>query len=169
MLLLDEATSALDPQAERVVQEALENVSRNRTTLVIAHKLSTVRKADNIVVISKGRVIEQGTHEQLIELGETYARLVKVQDLGQGKETTEPEADLDVEKFPLTSSTTTHSVGAKHCDEDTPRTEVTMNYNLLHCLWILFVEQPELKYAFFITLVACVTAGSRLDDDSRDL
>ncbi|GKT71410.1 ABC transporter [Colletotrichum tofieldiae] len=69
ILLLDEATSALDPTAERKVQASLDNVSKSRTTIMIAHKLSTVQKADKIVVLSRGEVIEQGSHQQLLDLG----------------------------------------------------------------------------------------------------
>ncbi|KAE8416741.1 P-loop containing nucleoside triphosphate hydrolase protein [Aspergillus pseudocaelatus] len=81
ILLLDEATSALDPHAEVIVQKALENASKNRTTIVIAHKLATIRNADNIVVISKGKIIEQGRHEDLVSRNGIYASLVKAQDL----------------------------------------------------------------------------------------
>ena len=79
VLLLDEATSALDTASERLVQVALETLSRGRTTLVIAHRLSTVRNADRIVVIDAGRVVEQGSHAQLMAQGGTYARLVALQ------------------------------------------------------------------------------------------
>ncbi|MDM7255624.1 MAG: ABC transporter ATP-binding protein, partial [Paracoccus sp. (in: a-proteobacteria)] len=79
VLLLDEATSALDAQSERVVQQALEVLAQGRTTLVIAHRLSTVRNADKIVVMDKGRVVEQGTHADLMALGGVYARLVGLQ------------------------------------------------------------------------------------------
>jgi ATP-binding cassette subfamily B (MDR/TAP) protein 1 len=72
VLLLDEATSALDPKAEKIVQQALDRVSKDRTTIVIAHKLSTVRTADNIAVMANGKVVEQGTHESLLELNRVY-------------------------------------------------------------------------------------------------
>ncbi|WP_126153406.1 ABC transporter ATP-binding protein [Paracoccus haematequi] len=79
VLLLDEATSALDTASERLVQDALETLSQGRTTLVIAHRLSTIRNADKIVVIEQGRVVEQGSHDQLIAQGGAYARLVALQ------------------------------------------------------------------------------------------
>ncbi|WP_417209516.1 ABC transporter ATP-binding protein [Antarctobacter sp.] len=79
ILLLDEATSALDAQSEAVVQTALEQLSRGRTTLVIAHRLSTVRNADKIVVMAAGRVVEEGTHDALIAQGGAYADLYKLQ------------------------------------------------------------------------------------------
>jgi ATP-binding cassette, subfamily B, bacterial MsbA len=79
ILLLDEATSALDSESERLVQEAIRKLMRGRTTLVIAHRLSTVRDADQIVVLEAGRVIEMGSHEALVGRGGTYARLHRLQ------------------------------------------------------------------------------------------
>ncbi|MEL6338138.1 MAG: ATP-binding cassette domain-containing protein, partial [Pseudomonadota bacterium] len=79
VLLLDEATSALDAQSEAVVQQALDRLSQGRTTLVIAHRLSTVRSADKIVVLSAGEAIEEGTHDSLLAQGGTYADLHRLQ------------------------------------------------------------------------------------------
>lgn len=79
ILVLDEATSALDSESEKQVQSALENLMRGRTTLVIAHRLSTIRHADAIVVLDGGKVVERGTHAQLLEQGGVYARLSALQ------------------------------------------------------------------------------------------
>ncbi len=79
LLLLDEATSALDAESERMVQAALESAMRNRTTLVIAHRLATVQKADRIVVLDQARIVEQGTHASLVAQGGVYARLAALQ------------------------------------------------------------------------------------------
>ena len=79
ILIFDEATSALDNESEQAVQESLEELSRGRTTLVIAHRLSTIRRADEIVTIEDGRVVERGTHEELLARGGTYARYYEMQ------------------------------------------------------------------------------------------
>lgn len=79
VLILDEATSALDAESERLVQKALTNLMQNRTSIVIAHRLSTVRRADKIVVMEKGKIIETGTHEQLLESGGKYKKLYELQ------------------------------------------------------------------------------------------
>jgi len=79
ILLLDEATSALDSESEQAVQKAFEQASKNRTTLVIAHRLSTVLKADRIIVLEDGQIVEIGTHAELVSKGGLYARLAKIQ------------------------------------------------------------------------------------------
>ena len=81
ILILDEATSALDTESERLVQDALEKLMKNRTTIVIAHRLSTIVNADKIYVLQDGRIVEQGTHSELIELAGIYSHLVDMQQV----------------------------------------------------------------------------------------
>jgi len=85
VLLLDEATSALDAESERAVQAAVERLARGRTTLVVAHRLATVKRADRIVVFEAGRIAAIGTHDALVAEGGLYARLARLQFTdGQG-------------------------------------------------------------------------------------
>ena len=89
ILLLDEATSALDTESEAQVQAALERLMAGRTTIIIAHRLSTVRGADRIYVVDRGRVVEEGDHESLMQRRGLYARLAGSQDLERAPEAAE--------------------------------------------------------------------------------
>ncbi|KAF5657891.1 ATP-binding protein subfamily B (MDR TAP) member 1 [Fusarium heterosporum] len=102
ILLLDEATSALDTKSEGVVQAALENASEGRTTITIAHRLSTIRDAHNIVVMSEGRIVEQGTHNELLEKKTAYFKLVSAQNIAAAEEmSAEEQAAIDEEEVSL--------------------------------------------------------------------
>jgi subfamily B ATP-binding cassette protein MsbA len=81
IMILDEATSALDTESERLVQDALEKMMQNRTSVVIAHRLSTIQNADTIIVLSNGKIVEQGKHQELLEKRGTYFNLVEMQSL----------------------------------------------------------------------------------------
>ena len=91
ILILDEATSALDTESERQVQQALDQVLQGRTALIIAHRLSTISHVDNIVVLESGRIVEQGTHHELMALGGRYRQLVQLQQVDGEKNTTTTE------------------------------------------------------------------------------
>ncbi|KAF1832024.1 P-loop containing nucleoside triphosphate hydrolase protein [Decorospora gaudefroyi] len=158
VLLLDEATSALDPKAEKIVQQALERVSQGRTTIVIAHKLSTIRNADNIAVMAGGGVVEQGTHDELVAQEGAYARLVKAQDLG-GQATGETNTDDDnsPEKLELVRTQTQASgIGqaSKRSDKD------GINYNLVKCTFLVLKEQGNLWKCFLILGIAALVGGA---------
>lgn len=79
ILLLDEATSALDAESERLVQQAVDGLSKDRTTLIVAHRLATVKKADRIIVMEAGQIVAQGTHSELVAQGGLYAKLARLQ------------------------------------------------------------------------------------------
>ncbi|KHN94431.1 multidrug resistance protein 1 [Metarhizium album ARSEF 1941] len=158
VLLLDEDTSALDPNAEKVVQVALNNVAKGQTTVIIAHRLSTICDADNIVVMSKGETVENGTHAELIEQGGVYARLVRAQDLGKTSESIVDESEDDKDgalvdmKQVLTQVSTTGapheeaSSGGKRC-------------GLLRGLILFLKEQRTLWWPSFAILLACFAGG----------
>ena len=149
----DEATSALDPNAERIVQEALDNVSKSRTTLIIAHKLSTVQKAYNIAVMSQGAVVEQGTHHELLMRNGAYARLVRAQSLEQGQQgNAQPRRQAIEENGPvgveeedegLMRSETKKSGKLPDEEEGQQTAREEMGYSLVECLFLLVREQPR--------------------------
>ncbi|KAL8784942.1 MAG: hypothetical protein Q9213_003684 [Squamulea squamosa] len=158
ILLLDEATSALDPKAEKVVQDALSNVSRDRTTLVIAHKLATIKAADSIAVMSEGTVVEQGTHSELIDKKAHYAALVSAQDLGEEEEAPatdfKPEIDRQISLQPKIDL-------LKAADNEAQQqASGTLNYSLLRCIIIMFAEQKKLYLCFIFSTIACLIGGA---------
>lgn len=167
VLLLDEATSALDPHAESVVQQALDKAAEGRTTIVIAHKLATIRKADNIVVMSKGRIVEHGTHESLISHDGVYARLVRIQNLtvSGGSSITEADDDAaseenkDPHDLDITKTLTRYPTSVAERMEVHKHRE---NYEHYKQRGILFViariirETPEMAWGYFAVLVGCL-------------
>jgi subfamily B ATP-binding cassette protein MsbA len=83
IMLLDEATSALDTESEKLVQDALNNLMKNRTSLIIAHRLSTIQNADIIVVLENGKIVEQGNHQELINQNGLYRKLIDMQTFSE--------------------------------------------------------------------------------------
>ncbi|KAH6629576.1 P-loop containing nucleoside triphosphate hydrolase protein [Boeremia exigua] len=157
VLLLDEATSALDPNAERVVQQALDRVSKDRTTIVIAHKLSTIRNADNIAVMANGAVVEQGTHDDLLARNGAYSRLVRAQDLGNvgAKDDDEVDEKEGADEMELVRTRTQVS-GVREPSKE--HTKDGIHFNLIHCIWIIFREQKCL-YKWYLVLGLATLAG----------
>jgi ATP-binding cassette, subfamily B (MDR/TAP), member 1 len=163
ILLLDEATSALDPKAEGIVQAALDKVSSNRTTVLIAHKLSTVQKADKIVVMNQGHVIEQGTHESLLAAEGAYSRLVNAQNLSAtddggklGKVDKSEEGDPD--DLGLSKTQTAKSTGS--VKSALKSEDVARRLSLFKCLVIIFYEQRRFWRLLLGGFIASVAAGA---------
>ncbi|KAL4734901.1 P-loop containing nucleoside triphosphate hydrolase protein [Aspergillus similis] len=180
ILLLDEATSALDTKSEGVVQAALERAAEGRTTIVIAHRLSTIKTAHNIVVLVNGKIAEQGTHDELVDRGGAYRKLVEAQRINEQKEADALEEDADAEdltnadiaKIKTASSgfsdldrkpttidrTGTHkSVSSAILSKRPP--ETTPKYSLWTLLkFVASFNRPEIPY-MIIGLVFSVLAG----------
>ncbi|EGC42005.1 multidrug resistance protein [Histoplasma capsulatum var. duboisii H88] len=169
VLLLDEATSALDPHAEKAVQRAIDQVSEHRTTIVIAHKLATIRNADNIAVMSAGKVVEQGTHDELVAAGGAYAHLVGAQDLGDKVDEEPGEDSLGVAESTtpmkggvslLRSTTTRSAVGPTEATvEGSERPLYEMKHSLLKCLYIFLKEQKGTKFQYVLVVISCIAGG----------
>ncbi|KAL6851593.1 P-loop containing nucleoside triphosphate hydrolase protein, partial [Trichoderma novae-zelandiae] len=168
VLLLDEATSALDPHAEGIVQQALDRAAEGRTTIVIAHKLATIRKADNIVVMKRGKIVEQGTHAGLLKQDGTYAQLVRIQDLSVSKNQSDTESvdqeDDAVTEDPadLVKSLSRYATGDQVRLEQQKERDNYDHYQkkgLVSVVWRLVVEHPELKWSYIFTVLGCLAAA----------
>ncbi|KAL4789629.1 P-loop containing nucleoside triphosphate hydrolase protein [Aspergillus venezuelensis] len=167
VLLLDEATSALDPQAEGIVQKALDKASAGRTTITIAHKLATIRKADNIVVMSKGRIVEQGSHEVLLAADGAYAKLVKIQNLTvhanqaqhkpKDEEAVDNEKDLIItDEFIDVSRYETSIRDRMELLKEHDNYDRHSQMGILAAVVRLIRECPSLTWAYLITFLGCI-------------
>ncbi|KAF4636594.1 hypothetical protein G7Y89_g1486 [Cudoniella acicularis] len=156
ILLLDEATAALDSKSERLVQEALYSAAKGRTTVVIAHRLSTVQKADWIVVIENGRVTEQGTHSELIAAESTYASLVRAQQLRHRED--EDESEITLMKQETTASNFRDSINNLINAEDAQK-KVHGN-SILELAKLVWDLNKQERYHLIIGVIAGMVAGA---------
>lgn len=156
VLMLDEATSALDPNAEKIVQKALNNVAKGRTMIVIAHRLSTIRDADNIIVMAKGEVVEQGKHDELVAMDGKYARLVAAQNLGKGEGSAESDSEDEKVGQDLDTVLTQASAAGSMVAAVTAE---TTKYGLFKGLFIVLKEQRTIWWPFFWVMFACAIGG----------
>ncbi|KAK7425779.1 hypothetical protein QQZ08_007755 [Neonectria magnoliae] len=168
ILLLDEATSALDPASEGLVQAALDRASAGHTTIVIAHKLATVKSADNIVVISKGAICEQGTHSQLLSMNGAYARLVKVQDLDSHQrvisedDITELKEDAELERISRANTSASHRHGASVATQQQDRLDYSnwQHRGIVSVVWTSLSEHKPLWPWLFLVFIMCLAGGA---------
>ncbi|KAF9887927.1 hypothetical protein FE257_009449 [Aspergillus nanangensis] len=163
VLLLDEATSALDPEAEKIVQAALNRVSKDRTTVAIAHRLSTIKDSDNIAVISKGKVVEQGTHQELIDLGGHYARLVRAQDLGGSSDKGQEESKLSKETAGFISEDDMLVKPETNTDTKDQSSLYTPpeghGLSLTNCIFKICLEQKNMYVVMIVLVICCILAA----------
>lgn len=169
VLLLDEATSALDPKAERIVQAALDNVSKARTTIIVAHKLSTVQRADRIIVLSKGRLVEQGTHQELLVRKEAYFNLVNAQtrdehrDLQHINHNTVSLKIEEAQNSDLIPGENDVSVISVKSTSELPTPQIqgrSQQLSLVRCFAILLRGRIQLWPLFLFGLIASVGSGA---------
>jgi ATP-binding cassette subfamily B (MDR/TAP) protein 1 len=175
ILLLDEATSALDSQAEGIVQDALDKAAMNRTTIVIAHRLSTIKNADNIVVMAKGNIIEQGTHTELLALGNAYAKFVAAQALAtktvgeklkdniesEGSESSGPSFNEkeDIVFHHLNRLKSGRSVASQELERQDSGKLKTKTYSLYTCIRRVLLLQRDMWPLLALSWAACVVGG----------
>ncbi|KAJ4849823.1 hypothetical protein Tsubulata_040648 [Turnera subulata] len=162
ILLLDEPTSALDPESEAIVQKAIDKISTNRTTLVIAHRLATVRNADTIVVLDQGSVVEIGNHRQLMEKAGAYYDLVKLASEAVSKSTSEMVANKDTE-FSMNEKSVYEASKARNfkslqVEEEIQEEPMPAKYQLSE-IWSL--QRPEILRLLFGFLLG-IHAGAIL-------
>lgn len=181
VLLLDEATSALDPHAEGIVQKALDNVSKDRTTIVIAHKLATIREADNIVVMAKGQILEQGTHDSLLAANGAYARLVQAQtltssaasDVADSSSTSDEEEEAKKEQhteMELSRSLTRYATADRvHLQKlgDRDNYENFKQYGLVGTVLQMMRTTPELNKIYAPVVLLCIAASEQIPSPTK--
>ncbi|OCK85136.1 ABC transporter [Lepidopterella palustris CBS 459.81] len=165
ILLLDEATSSLDSESERTVQNALDKASSGRTTVMIAHKLSTVEHANNIVVLSKGRIVEQGTHAALLALGGHYCRLLQAQ--GSSPEGSRQNAISDGQGLQQVAShkdsITRNALADERVSQAPPSLEsewISRRYGFFRCFLILLSQQRAIIPFVILGLLCALVGGA---------
>lgn len=165
ILILDEATSAIDVQGEKIVQQALDRVSKDRTTITIAHRLSTIRKADHIIVLRNGTKIEEGTHQELLSIQEgLYSGLVQAQALGKDAiDEEEPFSNLKPEiSQQATEAELVNSIRAVNATEESEDAlEEHHAKSFFTTVGFLLSEQKNHWLWYALALVAAMAAGCK--------
>lgn len=168
ILILDEATSAIDVQGEKIVQEALDRVSKHRTTIMIAHRLSTIRKADHIIVLRNGTKLEEGTHEELLSINEgLYKALVQAQALTKDLEDPEnsasdlvPALSRQLSDFEAVKTTSRIESEATEMEEGTSGQYKKKSF--FTTVGLLLYEQRTHWPWYCIVLAAAMAAGCKI-------
>ncbi|EEU41025.1 uncharacterized protein NECHADRAFT_91240 [Fusarium vanettenii 77-13-4] len=147
--------------------QALDKASKGRTTIVVAHKLATIQKADNIVVMTDGRIVEQGTHESLIQADGVYSRLVKIQDLSvdddesvSSTDETNVAGNTRGDTLEISKTLTNHSALGTSTDQDRDNYALHKQRGILYVLARLVRDTPELLWPYFFTLAGCLLGGA---------
>lgn len=160
ILVLDEATSSIDVRGEKVVQAALNRVSRDRTTIMIAHRLSTVRRAENIVVIQDGANVEQGTHQELMARGDVYKNLVNAQKLEPLEDFIEKEVEDILVSHKEDIRPHEYSSDASGGEEKEPQTtRKDRSRGLIRSLGTVLYEHRKHWIIYVLTVTSAVGAG----------
>jgi ATP-binding cassette subfamily B (MDR/TAP) protein 1 len=157
ILILDEATSAIDVRGEKIVQAALDKVSKDRTTISIAHRLSTIMRADKIVVLQKGKVVEAGTHDQLLAKEGAYAGLVHAQNLSLGDNSEESALEEKNDALLDREQSDAKSEMAPSVKEKWERRNLFSSFGLL--LYELKSRWP--LFNFMLIFAACAAGKAR--------
>lgn len=164
ILILDEATSAIDVRGERIVQEALDRVSKGRTTITIAHRLSTIKKADKIIVLRKGTAVESGTHEELLAQEGLYHSLVHNQQLDMeddnNNKTAQAEVETGKDSCQLTMSRTKSAVEETNLEQGlTLPEEPPKELSLFDSVGVLLWEQRKYWILYVGVLIGAAGCG----------
>eukprot|EP00250_Pteridium_aquilinum_P017054 c23431_g2_i2 orf=424-4389(+) len=151
ILVLDEATSSLDAEAESLVHEALQNIQVNRTTLIIAHRLTTVKNAHTISVLHQGNIVEQGSHAELLSKpGGIFSQLVSTEERLQskGEQQRKRSASIDIDPRQLSGGNSTHTTSAHHrgCHVRKISSTRSMSFGSVVSLGSIYVDDPELSW-----------------------
>ncbi|KAI1346629.1 ABC transporter-like protein [Xylaria sp. FL0043] len=163
ILILDEATSSIDVRGEKVVQAALDRVSRNRTTIMIAHRLATVKKADNIVVLAKGKVVQWGNHDSLMAaVGGPYWLLTQSQELKMGEDSHVDDVSELTEDDNRTMDLMTLDKGsAREAEDSSPLEEVAwIHRGIFRSFGALLLEQKQNLPWYMVMLYGALIAGA---------